>query len=66
VSGKTTITLFLDSDLKVAIRIAAAEVGVSVSEYMRAAVIKQLRKSGKLLRKPEQVIEGQVELECRA
>ena len=63
---RSTITLFLEADLKVAIRIAAAEVGVSVSEYMRVAAIKQLRKSGKLLRKPEQVLEGQQELELRA
>lgn len=63
---RTTITLFLEPDLKVAIRIAAAEVGVSVSEYMRVAAVKQLRKSGKLLRKPEQVLEGQAELELRA
>ena len=62
---RTTISLYLDSQLKVAIRIAAAEVGVSVSEYMRVAAVKQLRKSGKLLRKPEQVLEGQAELELR-
>jgi uncharacterized protein (DUF1778 family) len=63
---RATITLFLTDDLKVAIRIAAAEVGVSVSEYMRVAAYKQLRKTGKLLRKPEQVLEGQAELELRA
>lgn len=63
---RATITLFLEHDLKAAIRIAAAEVGVSVSEYMRVAVVKQLRRSGKLLRKPEQVLEGQAELELRA